>query len=85
MSLSDATYALDELAAGRLPELERAYRGLEALDPLLLQGGREQALHEASAILELLVATGGSVSMLIEARRRAGEMSDAVRRLTTDD
>lgn len=55
--------------------------GLEVLDPLLLQGGREQALFDAAATLELFVATGGTVSMLAEARRRAAEMADAVRRV----
>ena len=62
MSLLDAAYALDELAAGRFPDPDRTLRGLLALDPLLLASGREQALHDAAATLELLVATGGTVS-----------------------
>ncbi len=84
MSLADAAYALDELAGGRIPDQIRAMRGLEALDPLLLQGGRDQALHDAAATLELFVATGGTASMLAEARARAGEMAAAVRQVMGD-
>ena len=80
MSLLDAAYALDELAAGRFPDPDRTLRGLLALDPLLLASGREQALHDAAATLELLVATGGTVSLFAAARTRAGAMADAVRR-----
>lgn len=81
MSLANAAYALDELANGRIPDQDCALRGLEALDSLLLQGGRDQALHDAAAFLELLVATGGTASMPTEARQRAAEMADAVRQV----
>jgi hypothetical protein len=81
MSLADVVYALEELAEGRIPAADRALRGLNALDPYLLQGGREQDLHDAASLLELLVATGGTASMLTEARSRAAAMAAAVRRL----
>ena len=81
MTLLDAAYALDELAAGRMPDLERAVQGLLALDPLLLSGGHEQAMHDAAATLELLVATGGTVSLFATGGERAGTMADAVRRV----
>lgn len=81
MTLLDAAYALDELATGRVPDLERALKGLLSLDPLLLSGGHEQALHDAAATLELLVATGGTVSLFATRGDRAGAMADAVRRV----
>ena len=80
MGLEDAVYALDELAAGRVIDLGRAMQGLLAVDLLLLAGGREQALHDAAATLELLVATGGTVSLFVSARARASLMAAAVRR-----
>lgn len=81
MSLIDAVHSLDELAAGRVPDLDRALQGLLSLDPLLLCSGREQALHDAAATLELLVATGGTVSLFVSTRDRTGVMADAVRRV----
>ena len=80
MSLLDAANVLDELNDGRIPELDQAVRGLLALDPLLLHGGCEQALHDAAATLELLVATGGTIGLYVSARLRVGAMADAVRR-----
>jgi len=80
MTLLDAAQVLDQLDAGQTPDLAQAARGLEALDPLLLRGGYEQALHEASATLELLVATGGTIGLYVSARNRAKTMADAVRR-----
>ena len=79
MTLPDAAYALDELAAGRVPDLARALSGLLSLDPLLLRGGNQE-LHDASATLELLVATGGTANLFTTARERAGAMAAAVRR-----
>ncbi len=81
MSLADAAYALDELAAGRMPDQTRVIRGLEALDSLLLQSGREQALYDAAAILELFVSTGGTISPFEETRVRTVAVADAVRRV----
>jgi hypothetical protein len=56
--------------------------GLQALDPLLLQGNREQALHDAAATLELFIATGGMVSIFADARVRAAAMAAALRRVS---
>ena len=81
MSLLNAALVLDDLNAGRIPDIEQAVRGLHALDPFLLQGGAEQALHDAAATLELLIATGGTVGLYVSARLRAGAMADAVRRV----
>ena len=84
MSLANAVYALEELAEGRIPDQDRVLRGLNALDPFLLQSGRDQDLHDAASMLELLLATGGAASMLTEARSRAAAMAAAVRRLMVD-
>ena len=81
MTLLDAAYALDELAANKMPDLERALQGLLSLDPLLLSDGHEQVIHDAAATLELLVATGGSVSLFVAGGSRARAMADAVRRV----
>lgn len=77
MDLSDAIYALDELAAGRAPDETRTSRGLEALAPLLPVGDAE--LHEAAALLELFLATG-TPSFGDESRDRARLLAAAVRR-----
>ena len=55
MSLADAdaAFCLDDLAAGRVPDLEQALQGLLSLDPLILGATREQALMDAPATLEL--------------------------------
>ncbi len=82
MTLANAVYALEELSQGRIPDPSRASRGLKALDPFLLEPGCEQDLHDAAALLELLVATG-TASILAVARSRAAAMAAAVRRLMT--
>jgi hypothetical protein len=84
MTLADSVYVLDELGAGRIPDQSRVMRGLKALDRLLLQGNREEELHDAAYTLELMVATGGTPGMFAEARSRAGAMAAAVRRVMDD-
>lgn len=84
MSLANAVFALEELAEGRIPDQDRVLRGLNALDPFLLQSGRDQALHDAASMPEIRLATGGTASMLTEARARAAAMAAAVRRLMVD-
>ena len=79
MSLDDAAYALDELAAGRTPVQSRAVFGLHALNRLILAGDREQALRDAAATLELHIATRGRISIFAGARSRAAEMAAAIR------
>lgn len=83
MSLADAANALDDLASGQLPSQKNVLLGLNALDSLLLQGGREQALYDAAAALELFVAAGGMASRTAEGRVRYGLMAAAVRRAMT--
>ncbi len=84
MSLADAAHALDELAAGQTPDPALAMRGLEAIDPLLLQGGRDQALRDAADLLELVVVRDGSLVTLAETRDRAAVMANAVRQVMGD-
>ena len=84
MTLDNAVYALEELAAGRIPDQYRALRGLNALDPILLRSGCEQDVYEAAELLELLVATGGNAEMLREYRTRAAAMAAAVRHFISD-
>ncbi len=84
MSLADAAHALDELAAGQIPDQARGMRGLEALDPMLLQGGRDQALRGAADLLELVVVRDGSLVTLAETRDRAAVMANAVRQVMGD-
>ncbi len=84
MSLADAAHALDELAAGQIPDQALAMRGLEAIDPLLLQGGREQSLHDAADLLKLIVVRDGSLVTLAETRARAAAMANAVRQVMDD-
>ncbi|MDQ2733533.1 MAG: hypothetical protein M3Y55_00770 [Pseudomonadota bacterium] len=80
MTLANAVYALEELSQGRIPDSNRALRGMKALDPFLLKPGCAQDLHDAAAILELLVATS-TASISASARSRAAAMAVAVRRL----
>lgn len=81
MTLEDAAYALDELAASRAPDPDRTIARASFLGSLVTCCGREQALHDAAATLQLLVATGGTVDMFATARTRAGAMADAIRRV----
>ena len=80
MSLLDAAESLDHMASGRLPTSKRVLLGLNSLDTMLLQGGCEQALHDAAAALELFVAAGGLAHKSAEARSRYGLLAAAVRR-----
>ena len=84
MSLLDAARALDNLASGHLPKQKLVLLGLSSLDTVLLQGGREQALHDAAAALELFVAAGGMANRSTEARARYGVLAAAVRRAMSD-
>ncbi len=84
MSLAAAASTLDELAAGQVPDQTRAMRGPKALDPFFLQGGREQTLHDAAALLELVVVRDGTLTTLAQTRARAAASADAVRRVMGD-
>ena len=78
MDLTDAVYALDELAAGRPPDEARTARGLQALDALLSERN-DADLHEAAALLEVFVATR-SLGTGEESLARTRQLADAVRR-----
>ena len=80
MTLLDAAYALDQLAAGQIPELEATLRGLLSLDLLLLEVNCEQDIRDASATLELLVAGVTPNFLTAGGRDRAKAMADAVRK-----
>jgi hypothetical protein len=84
MTLANAVYALEELAQGRIPDHRRALLGLNALDPLLLEPGREAELDDAAAALELVIAVE-TLAVSTDARTRAVEMAAAVRRLIPRD
>jgi hypothetical protein len=82
MTLHDAAYALDELAAGRMPERARLIAGALALDSLRLQGEADRELLDAAAGVEML-ATGGTLDLSAEGRARAALLAAAVRRVMT--
>ena len=84
MSLVEAAKALDSLAGGHLPKQKLVLLGLASLDSLLLQGGGEQALHDAAAALELYVAAGGMSDRSSKGRSRYGKLAAAVRRAMTN-
>ena len=80
MSLADAAKALDNLASGHTPKQKLVLLGLNSLDTVLLQGGCEQALHDAAAALEVFVASGGVSNRSADGRARYGVLAAAVRR-----
>jgi hypothetical protein len=71
MSLNDAAYALDELAAGRKPERPRLLSGALALDTLCHQGDADRALLDAAAGLRI-IAAGGDLDLSGEGKARGG-------------
>jgi hypothetical protein len=85
MTLLDAAYALDELAAGRNPDRERLLAGALALDSVRVAGtAADRDLLDAAAELHL-VAGGGTVDLTKNGRARAAAWAAAVRRLSTPD
>lgn len=81
MTLLDAAYALDELAAGRAPDRTRLLAGARALDSVRVQGApADRALLDAANELHL-VASGGTVDLTKRGRARAAAWAEAVRRL----
>jgi hypothetical protein len=79
MTLLDAAYALDELAAGRTPDHERLLAGARALDKACKEFA-DRDLFGAAAELRL-VAAGGTVNLTRHGRARAEVWAAAVRRL----
>jgi hypothetical protein len=85
MTLLDAAYALDELAAGRTPDRARLLAGALALDSVRVEGtAADRDLLDAAAELHL-VAAGATVDLTRHGRARAAAWAAAVRRLDTRD
>jgi hypothetical protein len=82
MTLHDAAYALDDLAAGRMPERARLVAGALALDSLRLRGEADRELLDAASRLEVL-ATGGTLDLSADGRAGAALWAAAVRRAMT--
>jgi len=78
MTLPDAAYALDELAAGRTPDRARLLAGALALD----SAAADRDLLDAAAELHL-VAAGATVDLTKRGRARAAAWAAIVRRLNT--
>jgi hypothetical protein len=80
MTLLDAAYALDELAAGRTPDRERLLAGAFALDKACKEF-MDRDVFGAAAELHL-VAAGGTVNLTKHGRARAAVWAASVRRLS---
>jgi hypothetical protein len=80
MTLLDAAYALDELAAGRTPDRERLLAGAFALDKACKEF-MDRDVFGAAAELHL-VAAGGTVNLTTHGRARAAVWAASVRRLS---
>lgn len=79
MSLQDASLALEELSAGRVPDHGILIAGALALDTLVLRGDADRDLADAALGLKAL-ATGGTLELDSAGRSRAKHLADAVRR-----
>lgn len=83
MTLLDAAYALDELAAGRTPDRARLLAGMRALDEVRVEDTAAiRDLLDAAAELHL-VADGGTVNLTNNGRARAAVLAATVRRFCT--
>jgi hypothetical protein len=83
MTLLDAAYALDELAAGRTPDHARLLAGALALDGLRVEGtATDRDLLDAAAELRL-VAAGATVDLTKRGRARAAAWAAEVRCLSS--
>jgi hypothetical protein len=81
MTLLDASYALDELAAGRTPDRTRLLAGVRALGSVRMTGTPvDRELLDAANELHLVVS-GGTVSLTKNGRARAAVWAEAVRRI----
>ena len=84
MALTDAVYALNEIAAGRTPDRACLVAGALALDTIRLRGGASREVLDAAACLELL-ATGGTLDLDAQGRIRAKHLADVVATLNNKD
>ncbi len=83
MTLLDAAYALDELAAGRTPDRARLLAGARALDGVRAEEASiDRDLLDAATELHL-VAGGATVDHTKRGRARAAVWAEAVRRIGT--
>jgi hypothetical protein len=83
VTLVDAVYALDELAAGRAPDRARLLAGARALDGVRVEGASaDRDLLDAATELHL-VARGATVDRTKRGRARAAVWAEAVRRIST--
>jgi hypothetical protein len=76
--LADAAAALDDLAAGRLPDRARLLSGALTLDSLRLSGTADRDLLDAAAGLEI-IKTGGTLDLDEKGRARAATLAAVVR------
>jgi hypothetical protein len=82
VTLLDAVYALDELAAGRTPDRARLLAGVRALDKMRVEDTAVvRDLLDAAAELHL-IADGGTVNLTNSGRARSRVLAAAVRRLS---
>ncbi len=79
MTLLDAAYALDELAAGRIPDRARLLAGAQALDRVRVEATfADRDLLDAAA--ELHGAVKGVLDLSENGRARSQVLAAAVRR-----
>jgi hypothetical protein len=85
VTLLDAAYGLDELAAGRTPDRARLLAGVRALDKVRVEDTAAfRDLLDAAAELHLMAA-GGTVNLTNNGRARCKVLAAAVRRLCIPD
>ena len=82
MTLLDAAYALDELAAGRTPDRARLLAGARALDSVRVKGAPGDRDHRTLLTESNLVARGATIDLTKRGRARAAAWADAVRRIS---
>ena len=81
MTLLDAAYALDELAAGRSPDRTRLTAGVQALDGVrMTETPIDRALLDAANELHLVLG-GSKLDITKNGRARAAAWAEAVRRM----
>jgi hypothetical protein len=81
VTLLDAAYALDELAAGRAPDRTRLLAGVRALGSVrMTETTLDRARLDAEIELDL-VLNGGTIDLTKNGRARAAAWAEAVRRM----
>jgi len=80
MSLLDAAHALEDLAAGRVPDRAQLIAGALAVDTLYKKGQTDRDLEDALIALQLL-AIGSPFESHQLGRARASVLADELRRV----